>query len=1086
MKPKKNRRRAWISMTLFVAILLSLTSFGVRAQDALAEDWPEATAEQTLPQQTPGATAPEISVPQEATGPAIPMEEAPAVSTEATLPGVQETTALAPEGPEEGYTEPEQTETEPAQQETALPLLTESQQFYVGKNRTDAAPFLPPVAGVAAQNRHDEGNGPDENGLELKKTAETQEDGSVALSLEAYVTGESISSLIQSNVPTDIILVLDQSGSMSDPFGYQFRAYSRTTNTYYYSYSNRNNLWAPLEDGSYIQVSLQREGIYEVYYDALTGWRNYYLYGSRENLYMLQNGNYEKVRVERSGSGSRRTYQYYNSSTNVLLEKSTGDNTVPANLYYTQSQQRTGYRYTYRYALAGEVVTLRVNEVLTGGDDGAGVQLYARDTSSTSRLDALTAAVTGFAEAVAKKATGADGLAGTEDDVAHRIATVGFASGGWYDGYYYGYANSEVLIGSRGYTYGASAQGQYANALQDMRSRSGIANIAASIGALDADGGTLTHLGLEMANGILAANPVPAGEKRNRVVIVFTDGAPGWSGYDAQYAGSAISEAVNTKETYQATVYSVGIFDGADATSAGSVSGTDVEKSNWFMQHLSSNDGSVQTPSYYLSAQDAQSLQDIFEQISEQIEEGGAKVKLGASTVLKDVISPYFELPKAGTQAIQLFSSSYIAEGTWSPPIPFSAGSVTVQGKTISVSGFDYAENWVGTQTDTTTGLVTYRGEKLIVRLWIQPEKDFFGGEQVPTNEKSSGIYREGELFEPFPLPCVDIPLRYEIAARNQSLYLVQPADLSQLLAFAPGYRPDGVNSRFVTIEYALLQGDATIGTYTIRPGETDGTWTWHSSGQPVLAADTPYRLACRVTSGALKKDNLSAEAKVFVFRPEVTWRDQTIYLGQTPNYEDDWVSLLWTGSPGAAAPAGSAPRLSYTYTPETAAFQADTTVSAQAWIGNTNITPWTTFRWSPSADCSCDEKPNAGEFRIHVKACSLTITKAGSSHVDASQSYLFQLRGTDQTNQDICLEVAVVGNRSVTITGLPIGAYTVTERTDWSWRYTPTSFWSAVLGSGHPNASIQAENRRTEIHWLDGCAAAENIFDFIHGGAAR
>lgn len=1083
MKPKKNRRRAWVSLFLFVAILLSLTSFGVRAQDALAEDRPVA-AEQTLPQQTPGATAPEIRAPQDATAPDTPMEETPKASTEIGPPDMQETSVPAQEGPEEGYPEPEPTKPELTQQETTLPLPQESQRVYVGKNRTDAAPFLAPVAEAAAQNRHAGGADPDEAGLELKKTAQTQPDGSVALSLEAYVTGESISSLVESDVPTDIILVLDQSGSMRDPFGYQFRPYSQTTNTNYYN--NRNHLWAPLEDGSYISVSLQREGIYVLYYDALTGRPNSYLYGSQENLYILQNGSYEKVRVERSGGLGRRTYRYYNSLTNVLLEESTGNNTVPANLYYTQSQQRTGYRYTYRYTLAGETVTLRVNEVPTGAEDGAGLQLYARDSSSTSRLDALTAAVSGFAEAVAKKAAGADGLAGTEDDVAHRIAMVGFASGGRYNGYDYGYENSEVFIGSRGYAYGASAREQYTSALQDMRSPSGIANLTASIGALDADGGTLTHLGLEMANGILAANPVPAGEKRNRVVIVFTDGAPGWSGYDAQYAGSAIAEAVNTKETHQATVYSVGIFDGADAASAGSVSGTDVEKSNWFMQQLSSNDGAVQTPSYYLSAQDAQSLQDIFEQISKQIEEGGAKVKLDASAVLKDVISPYFELPETGAQAIQLFSSSYLAEDTWSSPIPFSSGSVTVQGKTVSVTGFDYAENWVGTQTDTATGLVTYRGQKLIVRLWIQSENRFFGGEQVPTNEGSSGIYREGELFKPFPLPCVDVPLRYEIAAQNQSVYLAQTADLSQLLTFAPGFRPDGINNRFVTIKYDLLQGETAIGAFTVRPGETDGTWTWQSSGQPVLSADTSYQLHCCVTSGALKIDDLSAAAEVFVFRPETTWRDQTIYFGQTPNYENDWVSLLWTGSPGAAAPTGSAPSLSYTYTPEASAFQADATVSVQAWIGNTDITPWTAFRWSPSADCSCDETPNAGSFRIHVKTCSLTITKTGSSHADASQSYLFQLQGTDQTNPDICLEVAVVGNRSVTITDLPIGAYTVTERADWSWRYTPDTVWSTVLDPGQPNASIQAENRRTEIHWLDGCEAADNIFDFIHGGAAR
>ena len=50
-----------------------------------------------------------------------------------------------------------------------------------------------------------------------------------------------------------------------------------------------------------------------------------------------------------------------------------------------------------------------------------------------------------------------------------------------------------------------------------MNTSSGVNNVSASIAALAADGGTLTNLGLEMANGIFAANPIADGEKRNRV-----------------------------------------------------------------------------------------------------------------------------------------------------------------------------------------------------------------------------------------------------------------------------------------------------------------------------------------------------------------------------------------------------------------------------------------------------------------------------------------------------------------------------------------------------------------------------------------
>lgn len=1075
-------------MLLFAAILLSLTSFGVRAQDDLAEPWPETTAGETVPQEAPGGTEPETTPTEETLPETSPetsspqdttistTEQASTVPTEPTLPDIQETATATPEEPSEDWVE-----RGPSQEQPVLPPLPESQRLFPGKNYTNAAPFLAPVAGTAPLARNAKAQNSEDSGLELAKTAKVLEDGTVEISLEAYVTGEAISSIIRSDVPTDIILVLDQSGSMGNPFGYQFNAYSPTTNTNYYNYYNRNNLWTQL-DGSYIQVSLERETIYD--YTALINWSNSSLWNIKDNLYILQNGSYQKVRVTRTNANG--TYSYYVDSTNALIETSTGRNTFPQNTYYRPSWTQAGYRYTYRYTLNGETIILRVNEVRTGENDAAGIQLYHRETSSTTRLEALTTAVTSFAEAVANKAKGADGTAGTDDDISHRIAMVGFASGGIHDRYDYHYTNSEVFVGSQGYTYGTSAQGQYSNALQDMRTQAGIANIAASIGALDADGGTLTHLGLEMANGILAANPVSAGEKRNRVVIVFTDGAPGWSGYEADYANSAIGEANVTKSTYQATVYGVGIFDGADATSAGNQNGTQVEKCNWFMQNLSSNNGAVQDPSYYLSAQDAKALQNIFEQISEQIEEGGAKVKLDESTVLKDVISPYFELPEGGAQNIQLFTSAYLAEDTWAEPVPFSDGSVTIEDKTLSVTGFDYAENWVGTETNTDTGLVTYRGQKLIVKLLIQPEAGFFGGQDVPTNDGSSGIYQEGELFEPFPLPHVDIPLVYETAAQNQSVYLTQPADLSQLLAFAAGYQPDGDNNRFVTIEYALMKGDQTVGTYTISPGATEGSWIWQvDEGRPVLFEDTAYRLACHVTSGLLTKDVTPKEATVFVLHPEVTWQDQTIYLGETPDYGKDLGSLRWTGSLGAGVPAGPIPTLSYTYAPEAAAFLVDTTVSVHAWIGNTDITQWTTFLWSPSSDCVCTQKPEEGAFRVHVKSCSLTITKSGAFPIDDPQSFLFQLCGTSESNQNICLKVAVVGDGSVTITGLPIGSYTLMESTDWSWRYTTEPSWSTSLSREQPEASIQAVNTRTNTHWLDGCAVANNVFEFLHGGGA-
>ena len=54
-----------------------------------------------------------------------------------------------------------------------------------------------------------------DNGMKISKTATANGDGSYTITLEAYATGAKVISEITKYVPTDIILVLDQSGSMA-------------------------------------------------------------------------------------------------------------------------------------------------------------------------------------------------------------------------------------------------------------------------------------------------------------------------------------------------------------------------------------------------------------------------------------------------------------------------------------------------------------------------------------------------------------------------------------------------------------------------------------------------------------------------------------------------------------------------------------------------------------------------------------------------------------------------------------------------------------------------------------------------------
>ena len=102
-----------------------------------------------------------------------------------------------------------------------------------------------------------------------------------------------------------------------------------------------------------------------------------------------------------------------------------------------------------------------------------------------------------------------------------------------------------------------------------------------------------------------------------------------------------------------------------------------------------------------------------------------------------------------------------------------------------------------------------------------------------------------------------------------------------------------------------------------------------------------------------------------------------------------------------------------------------------------------------------------------------LTITKTGWNTTDENQSFIFDVTGPNGFK----LTVTINGNGSVTIEDLPIGAYTVTENTDWSWRYTPANKSETItLVAGSKN-EVTFANKRSWIYWLSGDSYNENQF---------
>lgn len=964
-------------------------------------------------------------------------------------------------------------------------------------------------------------NEPD-SGMKISKTATANNDGSYTITLEAFATGSKVITEQKTDIPTDIVLVIDQSGSMKDPIGgYTYTAYRKDSGWNSRNYHNEEyyplrhnggseNLWHKLNNNEYIAVSVEQKMVYT----AISGWSNRKYHDNQNSLYCLVSGEYKSVTVKREGHFFSADEYWYTVDGQQILY-TTGDDSIPNFGQYAPLYQSVK-KYIYSYTLNGATTVI---EESFGDGSSPDTQFYRRDYSSSAgdtRLNALKNAATTFANAVATKAAGEDGNINTPaDNVNHRIAVVGFASGQHYNGTNYNYNNTEVFVGSNQYRYGTAAQGQYRNAFQNMNTSTGVGNVSASIEALSADGGTLTNLGLEMGNGIFGANPIAEGEKRNRVVIVFSDGVPGWSGYDSDTANSAITQAGTAKNTYGATVYTIGIFPGANATSAGNQNGNETEKANWFMQRVSSNTQYPQSPSYYLSAADAGTLNSIFQQISDQIETGGTTSTLTSDAVVKDIISPQFTLP-AGTTAANITVETYACTGknanddyTWSNNNSTMGATASISGDQVNVTGFNFSENYVGTVTEGDS--VTYRGHKLVISFKVQPKAGFLGGNEVYTNT-SAGIYENGSAENPlltFDRPTVNVPIKdVTVTAKDKNVYLKGEVtadqlkdgseisvgdvklDLSKAADTDKPYGLDSWQTEYVDITVTVKDKDGNVISDKLDNLTDDTTYTVEVTVTPKTTGST----GSAGTPATEKSGKNTPAANINVFKPELTFKDSTAYYGESVpannNYSGNKVgSETWKHGDTASTDAGVTmlgikPTLDISYTPDESKLEGgkytkqDVPVSATVKIGTENVNEHTTFvhqDCDPACGWTAPANPGAPAFLIHIQTCTLRITKQGGA---GDESYVFDVYKDGKKYS----EVTVWGNSTEILVELPIGTYTISENQGWSWRYYANNGSSTELTAQNPTGSITCVNTKNNNQWLNGFSeVVRNIFGTNH-----
>lgn len=223
----------------------------------------------------------------------------------------------------------------------------------------------------------------------------------------------------------------------------------------------------------------------------------------------------------------------------------------------------------------------------------------------TKRIDALKSAANSFIDTIAKQNESIEGV-----DRQHRVAIVKFAGErsnnigndtyGWYD-----YNCTQVMKG-----------------LTDC-SGGNVTILQSTIKNIQPAGATRADYGLQLAEGITSGR---AGAKK--VVVFFTDGTPtSGNTFDSGVANAAVKAAKNMKDS-KATVYTIGIFDGADP-SAGIQDSGKSQKENKFMQAVSSNYPNAtawnahgtraENSDYYKSATNAEELKKVFDDISQAI-----------------------------------------------------------------------------------------------------------------------------------------------------------------------------------------------------------------------------------------------------------------------------------------------------------------------------------------------------------------------------------------------------------------------------------------------------------------------------------
>ena len=584
-----------------------------------------------------------------------------------------------------------------------------------------AALVLAATAPVFAQNLPD-GVYEEKNGIAYKKTATLKEGttDTYTIDLEAFVTGEVTVKNISK--PADIVLVLDVSGSMDENmYSYSYTARSSQG----YSWNNfpyNTTLYYKHTDDNYYQVEL------DYWYYQGNRWSNY--------LFFEVNGT-----------------EYYLSGTTVTTTRPTqytNDNaTIWTGVLYTRSQTPAGTKMdNLKTAVKKFIQEIKTNDLYEKDDDGNLVRRKDKD--------------------------------GNETTLGNQIAIVKFARNRYYNSSAsYNSDNAPITVGN----HFDNNNYNYTEVIADFTKTGIDQNITSLNNAVDgmrAGGATAADYGMNLARLLLKSLPTSGENDRSesaKTVVFFTDGSPTYSNsFESNVASNAIGNAYTIKNTYDANVFSVGVFSSEDSnirTFMNRVS------SNYLTAQTMTNSANQTDTKYYQNASSAD-LSEIFETIAQASGGSGAEDVTAESTVTVDVVASSFSLPKdvtadditvtvapcTGKKSItwtnedgESITKEYLTFGEEKEATEYGLAAITPAvdkaTNTVTTQGFNFSDNWCGYDQEHNK----YHGYKQIISFEIKVNPEAVGGPNVATNDSKSGIYVNGQQVAKFNRPTVKIPV---------------------------------------------------------------------------------------------------------------------------------------------------------------------------------------------------------------------------------------------------------------------------------------------------------------------------------------